>query len=109
MEFLFLHIEVTGNISSQISMSNKEAGKYGSCKKDTRKKKKKKNSNVTELYVAAENMQSYTVSMYGKIQRLSYNVFIEIDTLIFTRVVLNCWKHSALVSLACFHFRDDVQ
>lgn len=35
---------------------------------------------------------------------------VGIDTLIFTRVVLNCWKHSALVSLAFFffHFRDDV-
>lgn len=33
---------------------------------------------------------------------------VGIDTLIFTRVVLNRWKHSALVSLAFFHFRDDV-
>lgn len=37
MEFLFLHLEVTENISSQISTSNKEAGKYESCKKDSRK------------------------------------------------------------------------
>lgn len=41
------------------------------------------------------------------------NVVVElyhvgIEALIFTRVVLNCWKHSALVSLAFFHFRDDV-
>lgn len=32
---------------------------------------------------------------------------VGIDTLIFTGVVLNRWKHSALVSLAFFHFRDD--
>lgn len=98
MEFLFLHLKVTENVSSKISTSNKEAGIYGSCKKDTQMPLSfmwlLRTCNSI-LYPCKENV---VVKLYH----------VGIDTLIFTRVVLNRWKHSALVSLAFFHFRDDV-
>lgn len=64
MEFLFLHEEVTEKtFLPKFLLATRRLGNTDLAKKTLGKKQNKNHSVVTELYVAAENMQFYTVSM----------------------------------------------